>query len=89
MTYSVRKSSIIGGTGKEEKLAEKFNVMVSDLNLNLEQVGIMVARVLPELTFNRLMVVLESAQHERTKVREEPKLYDDYRNWRATDPYWK
>jgi hypothetical protein len=45
----------------------------------------MVARVLPELTFNRFMVVLESAQAERTKVREEPKMYHDYRNWRMED----
>jgi hypothetical protein len=82
MAYSIRR---VSGIGKEEKLAEKMNIMVSDLNLNLEQVGIMVARVLPELTFNRLMVVLESAQHERTKVREEPKLHHDYRNWRMED----
>jgi hypothetical protein len=82
MTYSIRR---VGGYGKEEKLAEKINVMVSDLNLDLEQVGVMVARVLPELTFNRFMVVLESAQAERTKVREEPKMYHDYRNWRMED----
>lgn len=83
MAYSIRR---VSGVGKEEKLAEKLNVMVSDLNLDLEQVGVMVARVLPELTFNRLMVVLESAQNERTVVREEPKKYNDlheYRNWRG------
>jgi hypothetical protein len=82
MSYSVRK---VSGASKEEKLAEKLNIMVSDLNLNLEQLGIMVARVLPELTFNRLMVVLESAEFERHKVREEPKLHHDYRNWRFED----
>jgi hypothetical protein len=82
MAYSIRR---IAGVGKEEKLAEKLNVMVSDLNLDLKQVGIMVARVLPELTFNRLMVVLESAEHERTKVKDEPKMYHDYRNWRFED----
>jgi hypothetical protein len=82
MTYSIRR---VAGVGKEEKLAEKLNVMVSDLNLDLEQVGIMVARVLPELTFNRLMLVFDSAQAERTKVREEPKMYHDYRNWRVEE----
>jgi hypothetical protein len=82
MAYSIRR---VAGVGKEERLAEKFNVIVSDLNLDLEQVGIMVARVLPELTFNRLMVVFESAQEERTKVRDEPKLHHDYRNWRMED----
>ena len=78
MTYRIKT---VGGTGSEEKIAQKLNVMVSDLNLNLEQVGVMVARILPELTFNRLMVVLESAQFERDKVRNEPKMYMDYRNW--------
>jgi hypothetical protein len=82
MAYSIRR---VGGIGKEERLAEKFNVIVSDLNLDLEQVGIMVARVLPELTFNRLMMVFDSAQAERTKVREEPKLHHDYRNWRMEE----
>jgi len=82
MAYSIRR---VGGIGKEEKLAEKFNVIVSDLNLDLEQVGIMVARVLPELTFNRLMVVFESAEAERDKVRNEPKLHHDYRNWRMEE----
>ena len=82
MAYSIRR---VAGVGKEERLAEKFNVIVSDLNLDLEQVGIMVARVLPELTFNRLMVVFESALAERNKVREEPKLHHDYRNWRMED----
>ena len=83
MAYSIRR---VAGVGKEEKLAEKMNIMVSDLNLDLEQVGIMVARVLPELTFNRLMVVLESAQHERAVVRGEAKKYNDlheYRNWKG------
>ena len=82
MAYSIRR---VAGVGKEEKLAEKFNVIVSDLNLDLEQTGIMVARVLPELTFNRLMVVFESALAERNKVREEPKLHHDYRNWRMEE----
>jgi hypothetical protein len=83
MAYSIRR---VAGVGKEEKLAEKMNIMVSDLNLDLEQVGIMVARVLPELTFNRLMVVLESAQYERAVVRGEAKKYNDlheYRNWKG------
>jgi|LakMenE01Jun11ns_1017448.scaffolds.fasta_scaffold9452416_2 hypothetical protein len=82
MAYSIRR---VAGVGKEERLAEKFNVIVSDLNLDLEQTGIMVARVLPELTFNRLMVVFESALAERTKVRDEPKLHHDYRNWRMEE----
>lgn len=78
MTYRIKT---VGGISSEEKIAQVFNKQVSDINLNLEQVGIMIARTLPELTFNRLMVVLESAQFEREKVRNEPKMYMDYRNW--------
>jgi hypothetical protein len=31
------------------------------------------------------MVVFESALAERSKVREEPKLHHDYRNWRMEE----
>jgi hypothetical protein len=82
MTFSVRKTSV--GTS-EEKIAQKLNIIVSDLNLNLEQVGKMIARVLPTLTFNRVMVVFESAQAEREKIINEPRIDHDYRDWRNHD----
>lgn len=82
MTFSIRKSAV--GTS-EEKIAQKLNIIVSDLNLNLEQVGKMIARVLPTLTFNRVMVVFESAQAEREKILNEPRIDHDYRDWRNHD----
>jgi hypothetical protein len=82
MTFSIRKSGV--GTS-EEKIAQKLNIIVSDLNLNLEQVGKMIARVLPTLTFNRVMVVLESAQAEREKILNEPSITHEYRDWRNHD----
>lgn len=82
MTFSVRKS---GAGTSEEKIAQKLNIIVSDLNLNLEQVGKMIARVLPTLTFNRVMVVLESAQAERENIINEPKINHNYRDWRNYD----
>lgn len=82
MTFSIRKSAV--GTS-EEKIAQKLNIIVSDLNLNLEQVGKMIARVLPTLTFNRVMVVFESAQAEREKILNEPRINHDYRDWRNHD----
>jgi hypothetical protein len=83
MTFSIRKSGV--GTS-EEKIAQKLNIIVSDLNLNLEQVGKMIARVLPTLTFNRVMVVLESAQAEREKILlDEPRITHNYRDWRNHD----
>jgi hypothetical protein len=82
MTFSIRNSS---GSTSEEKIAQKLNIIVSDLNLDLEQVGKMVARVLPTLTFSRVMVVLESAQAEREKIINEPRMHHDYRDWRNHD----
>jgi hypothetical protein len=82
MTFSIRKSSV--GTS-EEKIAQKLNIIVSDLNLNLEQVGKMIARVLPTLTFNRVMVIFESAQAEREKILNEPSITHNYRDWRNHD----
>lgn len=82
MTFSIRKSGV--GTS-EEKIAQKLNIIVSDLNLNLEQVGKMIARVLPTLTFNRVMVVFESAQAEREKILNEPRIDHNYRDWRNHD----
>jgi hypothetical protein len=83
MTFSIRKSS---GSTSEEKIAQKLNIIVSDLNLNLEQVGKMIARVLPTLTFNRVMVVFESAQAEREKILlDEPSITHNYKDWRNHD----
>ena len=49
---------------KEEKVAEKIGVLLSDFHLDLEQVGVYMARSLPYLVFRRGLEVLESAQFQ-------------------------
>lgn len=50
---------------REEKVAERIGVIVSDLNLDLEKVGYYLARALPHLTFSRALEILESAQFQK------------------------
>jgi hypothetical protein len=54
---------------KEEVVAEKIAEVVSDLRLDLEQVGIYVARQ-PNTVYRRIQIVSESAKYEK----EEPDL---------------
>jgi hypothetical protein len=49
---------------KEEKVAEKIGVLLSDFNLDLEKVGVYMSRALPYLVFRRGLEVLESAQFQ-------------------------
>lgn len=49
---------------KEEKVAEKIGVLLSDFNLDLEKVGVYMSRSLPYLIFRRSLEVLESAQFQ-------------------------
>lgn len=53
----------------EEKIAIKLLAVASDFNLDLEMVGYYLARVAPTLIFNRFMVVLEAAQHEKEQIK--------------------
>jgi hypothetical protein len=48
----------------EEKVAEKIGVLLSDFHLDLEKVGVYMARSLPYLVFRRGLEVLESAQFQ-------------------------
>jgi hypothetical protein len=52
----------------EERVAKKIKAIVEDLDLDLEQTGIMLARVLPHLTFNRLKVIMEVANDEKDMI---------------------
>lgn len=49
----------------EEKLAMKLSDLVSDLRLDLELAGQYFARGTRTVGYNRLMVLAESAQHEK------------------------
>ena len=56
------------GITPEERVAMRIKPIIEDLNLDLEQTGIMLARVLPHLTYNRLIAMIESAQYEKESI---------------------
>ena len=49
----------------EEKVAEQIQKLVSDVNLDLDRVGINLARLPSNLTYNRIMLIAESAEWEK------------------------
>jgi len=63
--YRISKSVI---KTKEEKVAEKIGVLLSDFHLDLEKVGVYMARSLPYLVYRRGLEVLESAQFQEDLV---------------------
>ena len=53
------------GMTDEEKVAVKISNMICDLRLDVERVGIYLARMRPSTTFHRLEVLTEAAQEEK------------------------
>jgi hypothetical protein len=53
------------GMTDEEKVAVKISNMICDLRLDIERVGIYLARMRPSTTFHRLEVLTEAAQDEK------------------------
>lgn len=68
----------------EEKVAKRIKAIVEDLDLDLEQTGVMLARVLPHLTFTRLATIMEIAVDEKEMIMN-PKLRHE--RWRQ-DGLW-
>ena len=63
---------------KEEKVAERLSLLLSDFHLDLEKVGYYIARETPYVIFNRAIEVLESAQFQKPIVDEvRDGIYDD------------
>ena len=50
---------------QEEKIAKKLSDIVSDARLDLDLIGVHLARVVPNLTYRRLSVIIESAEQEK------------------------
>jgi hypothetical protein len=63
--YRISKSI---SKSKEEKVAEKMGVLLSDFHLDLEKVGVYLARSLPHLVYRRALEVLESAQFQEDLI---------------------
>ena len=49
---------------EEEKVAERMATMLSDVRLDLDEVGINLARMKPTTIYNRLILVTDSAEDE-------------------------
>jgi hypothetical protein len=52
----------------EERVAKRIKAIVEDLDLDLEQAGIYIARTFPHLTFNRLQAIMEVANDEKELI---------------------
>jgi hypothetical protein len=49
----------------EEKIAKRLSDIVSDVRIDLDLVGVYLARTSPSVPYNRLVEIVESAQHEK------------------------
>lgn len=68
------------GTSPEERVALKIKTIVEDLNLDIEQTGVMLARVLPHLTYNRVVAMLESAVYEKEAIMNPEVMRERWKN---------
>jgi hypothetical protein len=50
---------------EEEKVATTISKIISDLRLDLDQIGIYLARNNPNVSYNRLQIIAESAEFEK------------------------
>jgi hypothetical protein len=53
------------GKSENEKVAEKLVGLVNDLTIDLDQVGVYIARSAPNVSYRRLQEVAEAAKYER------------------------
>jgi len=68
------------GVTPEERVALRIKTIIEDLNLDIEQTGIMLARVLPHLTYTRLEAMLESMQYEKEAILDPQVMRERWRN---------
>jgi hypothetical protein len=53
---------------EEEKAAIKLATIVSDVRLDLDEVGVYLGRYAPTISYNRLMLIAESAEFEKENI---------------------
>lgn len=61
---------------EEEKLAEKLATMISDLRVDLDEVGVSIARMKPVTIYNRLIAITDSAEEEMEYQNGKPRNND-------------
>jgi hypothetical protein len=54
----------------EEKIVNTIAKLIGHLNVDLERVGIYLARYAPNVIYNRFMVIAEAAQYEKEEQSE-------------------
>jgi hypothetical protein len=52
----------------EEKVAQQIENITSDLRLDLDSVGRYLANISPTVSYNRLMIIAESAEFEKESI---------------------
>ena len=52
----------------EEKIAEQIADIVCDTRIDLDQVGMYLARIKPNTPYNRIMIIAESAEWEKEQA---------------------
>ena len=52
----------------EEKVAKQIENITSDLRLDLDLVGRYLANISPTITYNRLLLIAESAEFEKENI---------------------
>lgn len=52
----------------EEKAALKLAMIVSDVRLDLDEVGVYLGRYAPTISYNRLLLIAESAEFEKENI---------------------
>jgi hypothetical protein len=53
---------------EEEKAAQKLATIVSDVRLDLDQIGVYLGRHAPTVSYNRLLLIAESAEFEKENI---------------------
>ena len=53
---------------EEEKAAIKLANIVSDVRLDLDEVGVYLGRYAPTISYNRLLLIAESAEFEKENI---------------------
>jgi hypothetical protein len=63
-------------TTDEEKVVNAIAKLIGHLNIDLDRVGVHLARIAPTVIYNRFMVIAEAAQEEKRKqIEQHNKLY--------------
>jgi hypothetical protein len=52
----------------EEKVAKQIENITSDLRIDLDLVGRYLANISPTISYNRLMIIAESAEFEKENI---------------------